>query len=317
MSAGLIENVSLSVAVTGANGFIGQALSEMLSGRGYSVRRLVRAPGIRAAVSVGDIGPGTSWLPALENIRAVIHAAARVHVTAGKSADSLAEFRLVNVAGARRLAEQAVEAGVKRLVFISSVKAINASVSSFDAPPRSDPYGRSKWEAEQALREVAAGTGLEVVILRSPLVYGPGVKANFLRLLDLVYKGWPLPLGGMDNRRSFIALENLLDAIELCIRHPDAAGKTCPVSDGEDMSTTELISRICAGMGKPARLFPVPAALAEWILTVSGHKDLYDRLWGSLMVDSGRIRRELGWTPPVSVTEGLKKTVDWYLHERH
>jgi UDP-glucose 4-epimerase len=265
------------------------------------------------ACVVGEIGANTGWQRAVDGCDAVVHLAARVHVMRDSAADPLAAFRAVNVDGTLNLARQAAAAGVKRFVFLSSIK-VNGEGSEVpylesDSPAPLDPYAISKWEAEQGLREIAAQTGMEVVILRPPLVYGPGVKANFARLIRAVERGWPLPLGAIDNRRSLLFLGNLVDAIRLCLEHPAAANRTYLLSDGEDVSSAELVRRLAKAMGKPARLLPVPAWAFGLAGRLLGRRQEVARLLGSLTVDSSAIRRELGWVPPYTLDQGLALTV--------
>jgi nucleoside-diphosphate-sugar epimerase len=304
----------MRVLVTGASGFIGEALCTKLADAGYDIIRATRqqASGTNA-VDVGDIGPDTDWNASLQGMDTVVHLAARVHVMRDDADNPLEAFRRVNTQGTLRLAGQAVGASVKRLVYLSSIK-VNGEGSDHpyneaNLPEPNDPYAISKWEAEQGLRDIAEQTGLEVVILRPPLVYGPGVKANFLSLMNAVRKGLPLPLGGIDNRRSLIYLGNLVDAIRVCIEHPDAANKTYLVSDGEDISTPELVRKLAACMGCPARLLPVPSWLVSMAGLLTGKREAIARLLGSLTLDSSAIRRELDWTPPFTLNEGLCMTV--------
>ncbi|MEZ5646629.1 MAG: SDR family oxidoreductase [Burkholderiaceae bacterium] len=303
------------IAVTGANGFVGRALVARLAGQG-PVRPLVRTPrDLPGAVAVGDIGHDTDWTPALAGIDCVVHCAARVHMMQETAADPLAAFREVNVAGTRHLAESAAAAGVRRLVFLSSVKVLGERTTagkafrSSDTPQPCDPYGQSKWEAEQALWEVAAATRMEVVVIRPPLVYGPGVGANFLRLAGAVRRGWPLPLGAVDNRRSMVALDNLVDLIALCTHHPLAAGGTFLVSDGIDLSTPGLIRAMAAAIGRPARLWPVPVWLLQLGSTLLGQRATVSRLVESLQVDITDTCRRLDWQPPVTPEDGLRRTL--------
>jgi nucleoside-diphosphate-sugar epimerase len=305
----------VSVAITGANGFVGRGLVSALAARGQTVRPLVRSATTGTALGVGDIGANTDWSAALAGVECVIHAAARVHVRAETAADPLVAFRAVNVAGTRRLAEHAAAAGVRRLVFVSSVKvngertAPRTPFVASDPPAPVDAYGLSKWEAEQALHRVAETTGLEVVVVRPPLVYGPGVGANFLQLLGLVERGWPLPLGAVENRRSLVALDNLVDLLIRCIDHPAAAGRTFLVSDDRDLSTPELIRGLAAALGRKACLLPVPQSLLRMGARFAGRAAEGERLLGSLQVDITATRDALAWTPPISVEEGLRRAV--------
>lgn len=270
---------------------------------------------------VGSIGPDTDWGAALSGVDTVVHLAARVHVTDETAADPMAAFRQVNVLGTERLARSAAAAGVRRLVFLSSVK-VNGegtrgrAYTEGDAPAPEDGYARSKWEAERGLARIADETGLEVVVLRPPLVYGPGVKANFLALMRAIDRGLPLPLGAIDNRRSLLFVGNLADAVVRCIGHPGAAGKTFLLRDGEDVSTPELIRRLARALERPARLFPFPPALLKLAAGLAGRREAADRLLGSLTVDDSRIRRELGWAPPHGLDQGLRITAAWYRSRR-
>jgi nucleoside-diphosphate-sugar epimerase len=307
------------VAVTGANGFVGRALMAALPKRGCQPRALVRSGYVNEGSAVGDIGPDTEWGEALSGVDTVIHCAARVHVMKDDAADPLAEFRRVNTEGTRRLAQQAVQIGVKRLVFVSTIKVngestpygpdSSAKFTSLDTANPGDPYAVSKWEAECCLQEIAAGSSLEVVIVRPPLVYGPGVAGNFRSLIDIVRRGVPLPLGLIDNRRSLIALPNLVDLLTVCATHPDAAGETFLVSDDDDLSTPELIRRLARALGREARLMPVPPTLLRLAGKLSGNGDKVERLIGSLQVDIRPTCERLDWRPPVSVDEGLRETV--------
>lgn len=308
------------VLVTGANGFIGRALCAVLSSQGHSVRGAVRknnADG-QTAVSdhwvMGEIDEHTQWAPALSGIDSVVHLAARVHLMRDTAADPLAEFRRVNVALTLNLARQAAKAGVRRFVFVSSVKVngettvVGQPFTADDAPKPIDAYGISKFEAEQALIQLAAETGLEVVIVRPVLVYGPGVKANFHEMMRWVLKGVPLPLGALDNQRSFAAVDNVVDLIAVCLRHPRAANQVFLVSDGEDLAVSGLLRRTAAALGRPARLLPVPVFLLRMAGRLFGKEPVIQRLCDTLQVDIGKTQRLLGWNPPLSVDEALRKT---------
>ena len=312
------------VLVTGASGFIGRMLCMSLEKHGCAVRAAVRdasrGKGFSKTASVAvirTIGPDTDWSDTLRGIETVVHLAARVHVLKEKALDPLAEFRIVNVAGTERLARMAVSAGVRRLVYVSSIK-VNGEhthespFTETDTPDPQDAYGLSKWEAEQALLKITAETGLEVVIVRPPLVYGPGAGGNFLRMMDWVNRGFPLPLGSIHNSRSLIYLGNLADALVACVTHPHAAGKTFLVSDSEDVSTPELIRRLAQAMECQSRLVPLPPVLLRLAGLLTGKSADVDRLLGSLRVDSSKIRRDLQWAPPFSMTQGLRETAAWY-----
>jgi len=307
----------VKVLVTGANGFVGAALTtRLIAERRHIVVGSVRnasaeLPALVTRVEVGPLGPETDWRPAIERVDAVVHLAARVHMMSDKIRDPLAEYRRINVAGMCTLARQAASAGVKRFVFLSSVKVNGESgcYTEADPPAPEDAYGISKHEAELALRAIAKDTDMEVVIIRSPLVYGPGVRANFLALMRAVSRGIPLPLGAVNNRRSLVALRNLVDFIITCIEHPAAANETLLLSDGEDLSTTDLIRRLARAMGRPARLLPVPPSVLIAGAALLGQRDIAQRLLGTLQVDISKARELLRWEPPITVDEGLRLTV--------
>jgi nucleoside-diphosphate-sugar epimerase len=310
--------------VSGATGFVGRAVCAELARRQYAVRSIVRVHRVSDSVSgaelsdrvqLDDIGPATDWSDALDDVKAVVHLAARVHVMHDSSADPLAAFCAVNVAGTLNLARQAAAAGVKRFVFISSVKVNGESTppgrafTEADAPNPQDAYGQSKHEAEQGLRQLSADTGMEVVIIRPPLVYGPGVKANFAALMRAVRRGWPLPLGAVHNQRSLVALDNLVDFIVTFLSHPQAASQTFLVSDGHDLSTTELVRGLARAAGVPARLLPMPVWALQAGASLLGEGDAVQRLCGNLQIDISKARSLLGWVPPVSVEEGLRRAM--------
>ena len=314
------------ILVTGATGFVGRALCERLKGHD-ALRIAVRNPIAGAWAEPSDVvqaalDPAQDWRPALEGITTIVHCAARVHVMNDDAADPLREFRRINADGTLRLAAQAAEAGAGRFVFISSIKVNGESTvpgrpfTAQQAPAPIDPYGVSKWEAEQQLRKLSAETGMELVIIRPVLVYGPGVKANFLNMMKWLYKGVPLPLGAIHNKRSLVSLDNLVDLIVTCIDHPRAANQTFLVSDGEDLSTTELLQRMSQALGKQPRLLPVPAWMLETAAKFAGKKSIAQRLCGSLQVDISYTRERLGWTPPVSVDTALRKTAQHFLEQQ-
>lgn len=320
----------MRILVTGATGFVGHELCPVLEAQGHEVIAIQRRPSPPGAsrptgagpsqVVVADVSRASDWRPALQGVEAVVHLAALVDVMRDPSAAPLDAFRQVNVAGTLNLARQAAAAGVRRFVFLSSIK-VNGEGGAVpyretDAAAPQDPYAISKREAEQGLREIAAQSGMEVVILRPPLVYGAGVEANFLRLMQATASGWPLPFGRVENRRSLLYLGNLVDAIQLCLEHPAAAGKTYLLSDGEDVSTPELIRRLARAMGRPARLLPVPPAWFALAGRLLGKRQEVARLLGSLAVDSSLIRRELGWMPPYSLDAGLAETARHYAKSR-
>lgn len=267
------------------------------------------------AIAIGDIGPATDWSQALSGCDAVVHLAARVHVM--RPGTDAADYFRVNVEGSERLARSAAAAGVRRLVFLSSVKVNGEATegrafSESDPPAPADDYAVSKMQAEACLHRIAAETGMEVVILRPPLVYGPGVRANFLSLLRAVEAGLPLPLASVANLRSLVYVGNLVSAIETCVHHPAAAGRTYFVTDDDDVSTPELIRRIAAALGRRPRLFPVPVPLLEGTAALLGRRAQAQRLTGSLQLDVSRIKAELGWAPLFSMQQGLMETASWY-----
>lgn len=313
-----------SVLVTGATGFVGNALISALQAQAYDVAGSVRTPLAKTTtyIHVGELGPGTKWDAAVQGRQVVVHTAARVHIMNEQAADPLASFRRANVDGTLRLARQAAEAGVRRFIYLSSIKVngegtqLGKPFTAEDPPAPIDPYGISKREAEEGLRSIAAESGMEVVIVRPPLVYGPGVKANFLDMMCWLYKGIPLPLGTVNNRRSLVALDNLVDLIIRCIDHPAAANQTFLAGDGEDLSTTELLRRMGAALGRPARLLPLPPALLQAGAAMLGKRSVAQRLLGSLQVDISKTRTQLGWDPPVSVDEALRKTAAHFLAQQ-
>ena len=287
----------MSLLITGSTGFVGRALVKRLGGQ---------------LVCLATRADPAGWHKALVGITTAVHLAARVHVMHDTASDPLTAFRAVNVESTLTLARMAAAAGVKRFVFVSSVKVNGESTlpgrpfTTDDAPAPLDAYGVSKMEAEQGLREIALQTGMEVVIIRPPLVYGPGVKANFAAMMRWLRRGVPLPLGAIHNQRSLVALDNLVDLIVTCLTHPAAANQTFLVSDGQDVSTTELLCRMGQTMGCPARLIPVPASWLKLAAVMVGKPDVIQRLCGSLQLDISKTRNLLGWTPPLSLDEGLK-----------
>lgn len=316
----------MKVLVTGASGFVGWELCSRLHKEGNEVIGALRRgtsvlpSGVERRV-VGDMNGTTQWGSAIRDVAAVIHLAARTHILDDASSDSLAEYRSVNVEGTRRLVSEAAKAGVKRFVFLSSIKVNGEQTfdNAFNEKAKPDPedaYGISKLEAEEVIKEVCCSSNMEYVILRSPLVYGPKVKANFLKLMRIVNSGLPLPLGNIKNRRSLIYIGNLVDAIIKCIEHPSAANKTYMLSDGEDLSTPELIQRLSSALGVKSRLFKFPVPLLRMAAAVAGRSAEVNRLIGNLTIDSSKIRNELDWTPPYTVSEGLRLTAQWYKNEK-
>lgn len=301
------------ILVTGATGFVGKALCAELAARGRPVRAVSRRPAT-GCFAIGDIDGDTDWTQALRGVTHVVHLAARVHVMDDRAADPLAAFRRANVDATLRLARQAAAAGVKRFVFASSIKvngeqtAPGQPFTADDTPRPQDPYGVSKLEAEQGLLRLARETGMEVAIVRPPLVYGPGVGANFRSMLRWVQRGVPLPLAAVRNQRTLVALDNLVDLLIVCLDHPAAANEVLLAGDAEDLSTPDLLRRAAAALGARARLFPVPPGMLRWGAGLAGKAAVADRLCGSLQLDTGKTRRLLGWTPPVGVDEALRRT---------
>jgi UDP-glucose 4-epimerase len=299
--------------VTGATGFVGGAVAAKLSTK--ELRLLSRRdPGIAEAMFCqAEISQSGDYSIHLENVDVVIHAAARVHVMADMASDPLEEYRAINVAGTLNLAKQAATAGVKRFIFVSSIKVNGEGTlpgkpyTAFDQVEASDPYGISKAEAETGLKKIAVETGMEVVIIRPPLVYGPGVKANFSAMIKLAAKNLPLPLGAINNERSMVALDNLVDLIVTCIDHPKAANQTFLVSDNQDVSTTELLQMMTHAAGKKPWLIPVPMRWLKFAAKITGKQAVIDRLCGNLQVDITHTKETLGWVPPISVEEGIKR----------
>ena len=332
----------MTYLVTGATGFVGHALCGFLTERGHDVRAAVRkpagleaswasrprsadqpadhkgtAPGVLREVVVGDMSTDAYWGAATDGCDAVFHLAARVHVMDETAADPLVEFRKVNTSGTEKLAQSAAESGVKRFVYASSVK-VNGEwtttqpFSEVDVPQPIDPYGVSKWEAEQALHRIASVSNLEVAIVRPTLIYGPGVGANFLALMKFVASGKPLPFGAVHNRRSFTSLANFCDFLYVCATHPQAAGETFMVSDGVDVSTAALVKKMAEVLKKPANLLPIPAGMINFFGTVLGKKEFARRLTGSLQVDITKARHLLDWSPPQKMEDALVETVEWF-----
>ena len=317
----------MQILVTGASGFVGSALCSALIAQGHVVRGAVRSADsmpsadIMDFIAVGEVDSQTDWTAALAGVDCVIHCAARAHVMHETEANALAAYRAVNVVGTQRLAAQAATLGVRRFVFLSSIGVNGVFTHGArrfvhdDVPAPIENYAISKYEAEKVLWELSAKTGLEVVVIRPPLVYGPGVKGNMLRLLSMVASGMPLPLGAVHNQRSLVGLDNLVDLLVSCLGHPAAVGQVLLVSDGQDLSTPDLIRVLAQAMSKPSRLVPLPVLLLRAAGFMVGKDVEVDRLVGSLQVDIDHTCSLLGWKPPVCVDEGLQKTADWFLSQ--
>lgn len=313
-----------TVAVTGANGFVGRRTVDLWLGKGTAVRALCRTkagadslPPQAERYVIGSIDRNTEWSTVLDGVDCVVHLAARVHVMNERATDAMSQYREVNVHGTVRLAREAARLGVRRFIFVSSVKAngeetIGEPFSEARTPQPGDPYGISKLEAEHALREVSEETDLEIVIIRPPLIYGPGVGANFRRLLSAVSRGLPLPFGAIENRRSLLYVGNMADVLVTCAHHPAAGGETFMVSDGPPVSSAELVRELSHALGKPPRLLHVPPPVLTFVGRVTGKHEAVRRLTGSLEVDDARVRTIVGWTPPYSMQEGLAETAAWW-----
>lgn len=314
-------NQQRTIFVTGASGFVGAALVDRLASEDqFRVVALLRREGVSLPARAIPVRVSNDYLNEellpLDGVDVLVHCAARVHIMSDTSIDALTEYRKVNVEGTMRLAQQAASAGVKRFVFISSIKVngegtrLGTPYTADDVPAPCDSYGISKMEAEQQLRLLAENSGMEVVIVRPVLVYGPGVKANFWAMMNWLNKGVILPLGSIRNQRSLVALDNLIDLIVTCLNHSSAANQTFLVSDGCDMSTTELLTRMGVALGRPARLIPVPTVVLKLVAAMIGRKDIGLRLCGSLQVDIEKTRKVLGWVPPSTVACALRKTAE-------
>ena len=316
--------VKSMVLVTGATGFVGHFLCERLLEQGFNVRGtllsdespLSLVAGVEPTI-VKPLAADTPWCQALTGVDTIIHLAARVHIMRESATDPLHEFRRVNLSGTECLARQAAKAGVRRFVFMSTI-GVNGD-NSGDTPYTEgdvvnphNSYSVSKYEAEIVLRQISVETGLEVIIIRAPLVYGPKNPGNFLSLLRVVSKKIPLPLASATNRRSLIYVGNLVSVLVACVEHPNAVGKTYLVSDGKDVSVSELIRLVAVALGVPARLFPFPILLMKFAGNLIRKRNAVNQLTGSLMVDSSRVRQELEWVPPYTLEEGLKETANWF-----
>lgn len=314
----------MKILITGADGFVGNTLCPQLEMVGdFHVWRGVLAPKSPTDapdanwIVTGHIGPDTAWADKLTGVDVVVHLAGRVHLLNDTAADPLHEFRQVNTEGTRHLAESAAKAGVKRFIFASSLHVIGEKTqdrpfTEDTSPTPHSPYAISKWEAEQALHQIAATTGMEVVIIRPPLVYGPGVTANFRALLDWAYRAMPLPLATVHNRRSFVGVRNLSSFIVKCMTHPQAANETFLISDGQDLSTTDLLRKAAHYLERPSRLFPMPVRLMEAGAKFLGKERMAQQLLSNLVVNSDKARQHLDWQPPYTVDEELAHTAQWY-----
>ncbi len=301
------------ILITGAGGFVGTFLVSEMARRRIPYRPVTRRRG-QSSFAVSDIDGQTDWTAALQGVEVIVHLASRAHVTEATAPLAEACIHSTNVEATLNLARQAARAGVKRFVFVSSIKVNGEQTSphrpftAADRPNPQNPYAQSKLDAELGLSALARETGLEVTVIRPPLVYGPGVKANFGTMMEWIDRGIPLPLGAVDNRRSFVYVGNLVDLIIVAASHPRAAGEVFVVSDGEDMSTTELFRRLAQALGRPCWVMPVPATMLKLAATMLGRRDVADRLIDSLQVDCSRTREMLGWAPPISVDDGLRQT---------
>jgi nucleoside-diphosphate-sugar epimerase len=312
------------ILITGVTGFVGRAVMKEVLANGYKLVAVVRDLSSVLCNSnknvswqeVGNIDSNTDWSEALKDIQIVIHCAARAHVLHEDTNDVLEAYREVNYLGTLRLAEQASAAGVRRFIFLSSIKVlgdftpIGRPFKANDMPKPSDPYGISKFEAEQVLLEIESKSSMQVVIVRPPMVYGPGVKGNFASMIHWIILGIPLPLGSIRNLRSMVALDNLVDLLIVCLKHPKAAGQTFLVSDGCDISTPELLYKTAQAMGKKINLLPIPSPALEFVASLLGKKAVSKRLCSSLQVNIEKTHCLLDWTPPITLDQGLKKTVN-------
>jgi UDP-glucose 4-epimerase len=314
------------ILVTGANGFVGTVLCDQLVAEEFLIRGAFRSakaadcsPNNIEKVIVGEINANTDWQETLKEVDIVVHLAARVHVMHETDSDPLTAFERINTAGTLNLAKQAASSGIKRLIFLSTIKVngeqTQQTYSASDLVNPTDPYGLSKWHAEQALRTTRDKSGMEIVIIRPPLVYGPQVKGNFLRLVTLIDKGWPIPLASVNNKRSMVSVDNLCDLIKTCLFHSKADGELFLVSDGSDLSTPELIRLIANSMKKTVKLLPFPVAWLYFFAGLIHKRQEVERLCGSLQVDIQKNQEILDWQPPFSVAEGVRKTVAEYLNQ--
>jgi len=314
--------IMTKILITGAAGFVGRELFKNLkSKKKYLVHTSTRTNQEKLFegeknFNIDEIDGNTNWKDALDGVNCIVHCAAKMPIAKKQTADLVNAFQITNVDGTRNLANQAAAIGIKRFIFLSSIAADTQIVNYNDTLEGNDIYGVSKLKAEQALLEVSKQTGLEIVIIRPPLIYGERVKGNFLRLLDLVYKQIPLPFEGINNLRSFIGLDSLVDLIICCIDHPTAEGKTFAISDGEDVSIPDLIKKLSKFMNKSPRLFPVPKLIIQLIGSLLGKSSEIKKLFEDKRIDNSYVHETLGWYPKLSLDESLEKTVHWYLKSR-
>jgi nucleoside-diphosphate-sugar epimerase len=316
----------MKILVTGANGFVGAQLSKTLARSGHEVRNTARSLASNSSTTRELITCDLESVDNLDHLTtgcdAIVHLAGRAHVMSDNPATSESLYVSANVDVTRKLAQSAARTGVKRMILMSSVKVngesttINTPFTAQDIPNPQDPYGRSKTQAEQALWEITSTSDLEGVVIRPPLVYGPGVRANFASLIGIVGRGLPLPLGSIQNKRSFVSLDNLVDLISTTVQSPNAAGNTFLVSDGHDLSTPELVRSIASALDQSPKLFPFPSALLKLAATASGKRGAYDRLCGSLTVDIALTKQKLSWTPPFTVQDSMQRTVDAFIQSK-
>ncbi len=307
----------MKVLVTGASGFVGKTLCDALEATGISyipVTRKLTRQFYDKQVIVEELTSTTSWSDVLEKVDAVVHLANRAHVMRDASAEPYNEYKAVNVDATLNLANQAIKAGVKRFIFVSSIKVNGEFTTSkpfneSDKPKPEDDYGKTKYEAELALKELCADSNMELVIIRPPLVYGPRVKANFLNLIKLCNINLPLPFRAINNKRSFIYIENLVSFLVLCIKHPRAANQTFLISDNDDQSTTSLIATIRTQLNKPICLLPIPKSILNILFILLGKKSLINRLLNNLQIDSSKAKNLLDWEPPFTFKQGIERTI--------
>jgi len=317
----------MKILVTGANGFIGAELIKILCNHNFDVCGSIRSIKPLAVpnkncqyILVGELDNTTDWIKALDVVDVVIHCAGRAHVLRDKTKSPIDIFRMVNVDATLHLAREAIKCGVRRFIFLSSI-GVNGNTNTtpfteLDTPAPVQDYAFSKLEAENGLQEISSSAGMEIVIIRPPLVYGPNAPGNFSTLLRWMDKNIPLPFGSVHNKRSFVGINNLVDLILTCIEHPAAANQVFLVSDGEDMSTTELLNRVASSLGKKSNLIPVNQKLLDFCLKLIGKKDLATQLLGSLQIDISKSQELLNWTPPISIDEELRKTARNFLESQ-